>query len=338
MNVCDGFAQGTISYLTGDWSMVTNVSFVPGGHQDVYGHGSGYYMDFPGVGTATTYAFSNTEQYLHIAVYVSSGSAAPIVTFNRSGSNQLSVVVDSAGTLTIRRGGVSGTVLATSSVGAVVGNVWHWFWVDLIADPAAGSCAVYMDGNSTPVATTIGAVNTAGTGTAGWDQLTWSAITAGFFRITDLVTYSSAEKAASFTGSPWPEMIIVGIPPTSDDTNTFNTGGFADVDEVPWAATDYAKADATGQELIFAHLGVAWTPPAVHGIAITFGAERAGGITNYQARLKSGGADVTSAAVPGVATGTFTQRQVMFQANPDAGTPQWNWTTVLALKFGVKTS
>jgi hypothetical protein len=337
----EGFAHGLKAALTGYWPVVgTGTIQSVQKHQDINGRGSGYALQMSaGQGEHRTYVFPVGERRLCIAWRKDSAILVeePVVVFNRGGAANFTVTVTTAGAITLRRGAVGGTLLATSTPGAVTFDTWHWFWIDLIADTGvAGSASVRLDGNTTPAVSIAGA-NTANTGTAGWDQLTWTPQGGGgTMWITDIVSYTEAEYTALFAGT-YPELFIPGVPPTSDDTNTFVSGGFAQVDEIPWTTADTANANANGQELIMANLGLAWTPPAVYGAANTWYMERDGVVIAMQSRLKSGAADVTGTAVTSLGAGLYAERQDFYARNPD-GTIPWTWAAILAAKFGVKTS
>jgi hypothetical protein len=109
----------------------------------------------------------------------------------------------------------------------------------------------------------------------------------------DIVTYTDIEKLAFAASGVYPELFIPIIVPTSDDTNTFSSGGFAAVDELPWSSADYAESLTAGQELILNVTGLAWTPTAVRGLGVSSWLARDGVINQFGGILKSGSVQIT---------------------------------------------
>ena len=331
--MCEGFAHGLTAAFTGYWNLVGFNLAGSSQHQSIAGYGSGY-MANVNANFCITPTLTAGEQWLYLAWHSNSigpSDAKYIANFRLSGVDQVTVETNSSGFIVVRRGApFSGTILATSAT-AVSSGVWHWFWIDCVADTVAGRVRVYLDGNSTPVVDT-GITNTAGSGSAGWNQIRWLY----YLFLADIATFTDAEKTALF-GATFPEIYIPGVVPTSDDTNTFVSGGFAQVDEIPWSTADTANANAVGQELILGGSGLSWTPPAVYFAANTWYQERDGTVTSMASRLKSGAANVTSAAVASTAITQFSERQVFYPQNPD-GPANWTWATFTAAKFGVITT
>jgi hypothetical protein len=246
--------------------------------------------------------------------------------------------VSSTGVLSIRRGdALTGTVLVSTAAATVppTGGLWSDYWFDAVADTVAGRIRVWRNGL---LIADTGVTNTANTGVAGWDQLGWWSVpvTGTNVWIADIVTYTDAEYTALF-GSARPELYIPGVVPTSDDTNTFVSGTYTSVDEIPWSTADTVNANAVGQELIMGNSGLAWTPPAVYGIANTWYQERDGAVASMASRLKSGAANVTGSAVTPSAGAVYSERQDFYAQNPD-GTVNWTWAAVTAAKAGVITT
>ena len=332
MLFCEGFGHGLMDAFNGYWSTPNVGAFVLSSsvkHQDVLGNGSGYSLRTAGFfDVSTTHAFGDGDMWVHVAMKCDSNSYS-ILKFLRNGENQASITVDS-GIINLRLGNFDGTILA-SSLPVIVSNTWHYYWIKLDAQ-SSGSMEVYVNGNTTPAVTFSGDCQNATL--TGWDQFSFR----GGFVVNvywaDVVTFSSAEKTAEF-GTTYPELFIPAIIPTSDDVNDF-TGGYAEVDEIPWSSAEYATSTVIGDELIMNNTGLGWTPSSVHGVAITTYLTRSGSIYSFQPRLKSGLADFTGATFSPMAGGQYVQRQEMVQLNPD-GSAQWTYSDVTSCKFGVKT-
>ena len=339
MNYCEGAAHGLAAAFTGYYHVnaLTVSSSQP--HVDINGRGSGYRLS-ASTQTSTSYVLPNTnDRWMHIAwKHAGSTQTLLVASFRRGGTTQLSIEVNGSGYLVVRRGAYgSGTVLTNTVANPpiVAVGVWNWFWIEYIADTVAGRVRIYQNGVTSPVYDTS-VTNTANAGVAGWDQFAWVTDGGGFSPIWgDLVTFTDAEKTAIF-GATFPELYIPAVVPTGIDTNTFVSGTFTDVDEIPWSTADYAAANAIGQELILSNTGLSYTPPSVYAVANTWYMERDGSITTTQSRFKSGAANVTGSAVAGIGSAQYTERQEFFPYNPD-GSIVWTWGAVTSSKFGTKT-
>ncbi len=73
-----------------------------------------------------------------------------IVTLSDAGTAQVSVNVNTAGQIEVRRGGVTGTVLGTS-VSSVTANTWHYLEGDITINNSTGAAAIDLDGVATSI-------------------------------------------------------------------------------------------------------------------------------------------------------------------------------------------
>lgn len=334
MLFCEGFGHGLMSAFTGYWVSPNIGGFTLSSsvrHVDAMGNGSGYSMRANGYYASNlTHIFGDGDRWVHLAMRCNTNTYS-VIKFVRNGENQASVTIDS-GIINIRIGDFASPIVA-SSLPIIVTGTWYYFWIELDAQ-TSGSMSVYVNGNPTPAVTFSG--NCKNATLSGWDQFNFRG--GDYLEVywADIVTFSASEKTSEF-GSAFPELFIPAIQPSNDDVNTFSSGGVGDVNEIPWSEAYYASSNAVSQELIVGNAGLSWTPSSVHGVAVTSYLTRSGSIYSFQPRLKSGSADITGSTFDPMAGGQYTQRQEIVQLNPDT-TGKWiDMTSVLNVKFGVKT-
>lgn len=259
-----------------------------------------------------------------------------------SGVTHLTVTTDVTGVIRIRRGIVTGTVLATSSVGGWMqgGSGRADFWsVDVTIHDSAGACTVYRNGEE--VVTFAGDTRNAGVGTVGsiaWYFSSYATSSPSWF-LEDLYYGDSSGPAAT---SALPDLAVGVLDPDGDgDTaeGVPNTGtAVAAVNEaatagIPDGDTTYVEL-AASQKHLFAYGNMATAPATIYGVQHdTLWRKSDVGAAVARQVVKSGGAEYAGALVdPGVA---YTWREAMRTVNPATGLP-WDVAAVNAIQAGVE--
>lgn len=240
----------------------------------------------------------------------------------------------------IRRGGYTGTLLATSA--SLPRGAAHYFWAMFDCKNVAGTIAVYIDGQATPFVTFTGdTTNLASDGHTGFGI---SSSNDTGFHWDDWVALTDAEKAAipalnaalGLSNPPRVELYVVQGLPASNDAGTFTNGiDYQNVDDrVPTGAT-YDEGTAAAQQNTYGWAGLPFVPTAVAGVSVGNTGSRDGTITTFTPVLKSGATTSLGTAKAFGATGSLNFTQSFWATDPNTAA-QWVLANVNAIKFGAR--
>lgn len=266
--------------------------------------------------------------------------------YGDSGATQhLTLMVDATGHLVLRRGSVSGTVLATSTNSITAGS-WVYLVTKATINDTTGTCEVRIGGTSTGWINFTGDTKNAGTNST-LDTII-QGIGVALIASDDLVVCDSVDGTGLTPAqdAAWNDFftdkVIKGIRPdgngatsqwTGSDGNS--TDNYLQVDEDPLNTSDYnGDATATNRDLYtFSDLSILGT---VHAVQPHLYAQKSdGGTRQVKSLARSNGGTVSASAALNLST---TWGIVSDTIRPlDADGTAWTVTTVNNHQFGVET-
>lgn len=263
---------------------------------------------------------------------VGAGERSALILYNSEG-DQLTLQVNADYSLSLRRGGMGGTVIATSSPDIFTqGSFGAVKFVGTIGNSAA--CKVYVDNWSVPVIS-VTSTDLQQQATASWTGIAFAAYGAFGFdentcRVSDLLVGHGDD-------SDMPnDITIVTRLPDADGTHsdlTPSTGSdhSALLDEVPPDMADYVVGDTAGQKdtYTFTALGVTGDVHAVQSVAV--GQASIAGMRELGMASRIGGSDYVSTGVP--VNSSLTGTREIHPVSPDSGLA-WTVSEIDAAEFG----
>jgi hypothetical protein len=130
------------------------------------------------------------------AVKISAFSASQLATGGPrlAGAAQLTLEISSTGYMQVIRGSSTGTVLGTATTGQLTLNTYYYIELKAVIHPTAGSAIVRVNGVDV---LNLTGVNTAGTGSAGWDAYALHCGNAGTvtLQLDDLYVFDGSGSA-----------------------------------------------------------------------------------------------------------------------------------------------
>lgn len=306
-------------------------------------------------GLRTTWADGNADVYVRKTVTPSGSTAIigfalnasafngvdtnnPLLEIRDSGTAQISLRINSDGTLDVVRGTFNGTLLGTTSSGITAG-AYSYIEFKVVLHASAGTYAVRVNGST--VLSGSGA-NTAGAGTTTWTEVQLITDgTAGAHRdtgtwdIDDLyVCDGSGSNNTDFLGAIRVKAIFPDGAGASTDFTPSVGANYENVDE---ASTDgdttYNSETTVGDHdtYTFAALGIAGTVKAVQ--------------TNLMVRSAGAGSETIAPMVriaitdyQGTSTGvstSYTDKMQVYEVSP-ATSVAWTTTEIDGAEFGIK--
>lgn len=171
-------------------------------------------------------------------------SAGTFVFEFRNASNvaNLTIVVDTTGTISARSGTGTGTLLGTSATAPLVAGSWQHIEISLTcATGTGGSLEVRVEGVTV---LTVTGVNTAATGTASVGQIVLR--NNGDSRVYDFTDFFTKDDLSFYGGlrSTW--LVPNADTAQADWTKSTGTVGYTLIAEIPASAADYIEAAAAG--------------------------------------------------------------------------------------------
>lgn len=258
-----------------------------------------------------------------------------LIRFRDGATDQVSLVFESTGKLSVRRGTAGGTVLATSTNALTSG--FHYIEFKATLHNTTGAFEVRVDGSlmaglsATGVDTTSTANNSADTlllGTVSGSGLTQT--------YDDLYVCDDQGSAANnFLG----DCRIDPQYPTSDGANqtwTPSTGTthYTLVDETTPNTTDYVESSTAGQKDTYGMGDITHTPLSIIGVQVNIAALKDdAGARSIKPVTRSGGTDY-SGTEQALSTAQVYYREIR-ETDP-ATSAAWTKTGVNAAEFGVE--
>ena len=323
-----GFEGGTKAHYTArGWAFsgpsLIN-STVANLHRSLAGNGGNYSM-FSDDGDLSP-TFDTSARWLNIWSRIDGRQQQGFV-FYRASTATFSVEVSDSGFINLRRGLLTGTIVATSTV-AINMNVGHWWSIELDALDAGGVCNVKVDG----VLLVTFSGDTKNATTANWDQF-------GIGGANGFMYYDDILVSDSTTGEI-PERFMPPIVPDGNDVGSFTSSSgnpnWQNVDEIPPSTTDYNETIAPGEET-YTLGALPWTPPVgtLTAVQVQCYAGRDGTITNAQAVTRPASTSFYGASTALPAAPTFGFCEDIRIVDPDTAVA-WTTAGVNGLKAGIK--
>lgn len=333
----DGFDHYATTDVTKKWNLVYNTTN-PAITSSVGRRGSGAYVATSFHGTVKTLPSSSATMILGIAFKPSAFQGYTIFSFAEGSTLHLSVVLETSGKISIKRGIYNGTNLATSATTLSTGT-WYYLELKATINDTTGATELRINGVADANLTLTG-VDTRNGGTSGVvDTIAIGQYTSGigsFGSYDDLyVCDSSGSTNNNFLG----DVRIDTLLPTGDGNYTQftpSTGSshYALVDESTPNTTDY-NSDATSGDrdsYTFPDL-TALVSQTVYAVQINAAALKSdSGSRSLGTMSRLSGTDKDGS---GAALGT-SQVYVREIQETDPASAAWTEANVNAAEFGVK--
>ncbi len=289
-------------------------------------------------GALTSPAFATGHRW--IQWWQRANGALHAITLMKGGVATLSISTDhSTGIVAIRRGTITGTVLAASA--AINPSVPHILWV--YADPKsiAGDVRVFLELSVTPLVSYTG--DTAEAATDDFDQVYLNAFF-GTAYFDDIAILTDAEKVTIFGIGAGPgnppnrELFEQHFIPTGNGTVQFTPSAGANWENVverPMDTANYNEGAAAGLYDLYTWGGMGFTPSAIAGAKVFYYGSRDGVITGISTKLLSNVTTVTPAAQGTGPAGVSALREDYFMLDPDTSA-LWTVGGIDATQFGAQ--
>lgn len=274
-----------------------------------------------------------TSDEIQLKVFLTSSNARLHIEFNPTAATpNVTVCYDNDGYVRIRRGGgVSGTLLATSSSVLALG-MWHTLKIRVTARDA-GRVQVYANGNASTLVDTGASVDCKNTTT---DDFTTIRIVGQ--HMTTENAYIDDFVHATNGSIPDEAVFCLMLRPTGDGAtieSTPSTGSsrYATVDEDPVSTSDYNTLSTAGHEDQLTMADLPATPTSILAVRTVVHATGEGTITLLRGLVKSG-ASVGYGTNQALSTGgSYTAIKDIFETDP-ATASAWTASAVNAMSAG----
>jgi hypothetical protein len=243
----------------------------------------------------------------------------------------LTMNVNLNGSVEVRRGTTSGTVLGTSATGLFDPEVYNYFELKaVLGDAAAGSAWVQVNG---VLILTITGVDTKNAGT----KVVFDAFRiegSSYISIDDVYANNGAGTINNdFNG----DTEVIALFPTGAGANTGFTpsagSNYQTVDEVPASTADYNTALADGLKDSYAYGNLSATSGVIRAATIQMLAAKVGTDPKYiRGLVRSGGADYEGTSQ--LLSTSYTVYGDTRELDP-ATAAAWAYTAINAAEFGV---
>ena len=253
-------------------------------------------------------------------------SAETFLTLAMGSGTFIDVVINTNGSFQAYRSTTAGaktTSLGTSASSSLIStNTWYALWVRV--KPATGStgiCELWL--NNVQILNVTAAVTSNGLSTTRTLTIGRPVFANGNVWLDDIVLADSTSGFCSGGTVPAPVKVETALVPTSDSTVAWTPsaggGNFAQVDEIPMAATDYVSTTVSGTRDLY---GVTDRPggntSAIQAVQATALAECADpGVANLKVGIKVSASEVQSAASPLTSTASHVSK--IAEVDPNTG-------------------
>lgn len=265
-------------------------------------------------------------------------TGGPSLNFYGDGGTTLHITVirnSTSGVLEIRRGGGTGTLLA-SGTQQIFDSQWNYIEVSCTISDTVGEVHVRLNGSTTDDCSYTGDTKNAGTNTT-IDKV-YLAMGSNM-RVSDFYILDGTGSAPnnSFLG----DVVVRTLAPSGNGTYSQLLGSDADsvnnyllVDELPFSGTDYVGSPTTGQKDTYAMADLPAGVTNVYGVQIN-GLMAKSDATLGQARLllRTGGTDYGGSTR--ALTTTFTGYYDLYEKNP-VTTVAWTPGDVNSMESGME--
>jgi hypothetical protein len=248
---------------------------------------------------------------------------------------QISLTLSTGGALSVRRGGLAGTVLVTTST-TISSATFYFIELKIVFHDTTGTYEVRIDGVNEGSGT---GADTVASGSAGWDSLVFGASPTTHNENVDIddlyVCDGSGGVEDTFLGDHRVVCIVAssGSGTNTDWTPSTGTDHGALVDENPPNTTDYNSSDTSGDRdtYNFAAVGVAGTVKALQHVNLV--SAQVAGVRSVGPVSRIGGVNYDGTGTVVGSDWTF-QRDIK-RVSPATSTA-WTVSEIDGAEFGVK--
>lgn len=285
-----------------------------------------------------------TEIFASIALYpTDSGSASTIFMGFYSGATaQISLVLNASNTIEVRRGAESGTLLGSSSAGAMPTAQYSHAIVRVVVSDTVGVVQIRLNGSDTPAVNLTGVDTNNGAAAVSVSEIRLGARAGGAARVgryDDFVINNTDGSIANswigdtrvdsyFQNSNGDSSQFVG----SDGNSTDNyqlVGGAAP------NGTDYVQSSTVNDEDLYGFQDMIHTPTTIFGVLVAASALKDdAGSRSFRTLAKSGGTKVDNGADFVLST-SRTRYLGAFETDPNTSVA-WTKSGLSAAQFGEK--
>jgi hypothetical protein len=258
-----------------------------------------------------------------------------VMQIQNASAEQISVTCSTGGALSVRRGGLSGTILATSAT-TISHSTFYFIELKVLFDNSAGTYELRLNGVN--IASGTGA-DTVASGTPGWDSITFGNDPISNNHKHDIddlyICDGTTGSNNDFLGD---HRIVCVVASAGNGTHTDYAPSIGSdrgemVDDNPPDVADYVQGGTVGDRVTFnfAALGVTGTVKAVQ--TVNLAKAEAAGIRTQVPAFRVGGADYDG---NGSVLGSDWSYQVeVHPTNPDT-VAAWTVSEIDGAEFGVK--
>ena len=281
-----------------------------------------------------------TELFVSFAFRPTNTTAADVLSLFSATTAQITVRVLADGSIEVRRGTSTGTVLGTSAAGLVGSGAFTHFQVRAVISDTVGVVQIRLNGSSSPAInltsqdTNNGAaavsVNNVRIGTSS----TGSKV--GYY--DDLVIWDTTGSIANtWIGDT---RVDSYFPNANGDSSQFvgsdgnSTDNYLLVDAAAPNGTDYVQSSTVGDKDLYGFGNMSHTPSSIYGVVVTASALKDdAGSRSIRLLAKSSSSEANSGA--DIALSTSRTRAIgVFETNP-ATSAAWTKSGVDGAQFGI---
>lgn len=248
--------------------------------------------------------------------------------FDDANNRHLSITVDNDGTLRVRRGTGSGTILGSSSPGLIVTNAWEYIEVKATINDTTGAVEVRVNGVTRINLTNVDTANSANVyiGAIRWSN--------GY--IDDLyVNDTTGPRNNDFMGDIRVETLFVNA--AGDVTQWTPSAGsnYQNVDDpTPDEDSTYNESANVGDQDLYNLDSLVTSSGSIKSVQVMARMRKTDAGTREACLITKSGSTTTEGDTEALSTSYVTYRSLL-EINPDTGNP-WTIAEVNALQAGAK--
>lgn len=258
------------------------------------------------------------------------GLNARLLVLSDGSTDHLSITVDSNGTLRVRRGGGSGTILGSSDAGLIPLNAWFYLEVKATINGSTGSVEVRFNGITK---ITLTNVNTANSANLYVDRVMWQS-----GKVDDLyVCDTTGPDNYDYLGDIKVETILPNAAGDASDLTPSAGSNYQNVDDSPSPNddTDYNESANVGDRDLYHLSDLATASGSIKGVMITARMRKTDAGAREAAIIHKSGSTETEEGSVALGTSYVNYQSSIHETNPDTGNA-WTIAEVNALQAGLK--
>jgi hypothetical protein len=253
-------------------------------------------------------------------------------------TQHVSIVLETDGSVTARRGSTSGTILGSVAAGTL-GIGWHYIEAQVKVNDSTGIAKVRFDGSTTNSINFSGDTKNAGTNST-IDQVRVGVSGAGTnMNFDDLYVLNSLGSTNNnFLG----DVRVYTLMPNANGDRSEMTGSDGNstdnyllVDEVPYSTADYVDGDVAAEGDLYNIQSLGSTPATIFAVQNTvIAAKDDAGARSIKPIIKIGGTTYNGATT--ALSTAYDSYMTIYETNPNSGVA-WTNANVDSLQIGAET-